>query len=525
MADDTPSDTPAQAPPPAVAGDGPEALEAPGEVTTTVTTTTQAKTKPVAPRDDLVTTRHTLKVGRKSLHYTARAGRIVLRDEVTEDGVFRGLKPRAEMFVTAYALDETDPTTRPIAFVFNGGPGSASIWLHMGLLGPRRVLMGDVGDLAPPPYGLADNPQSLLTECDLVFIDPVSTGYSRAVEGGKAGEYHGFTKDVESIGQLINLWVTREKRWLSPKFVIGESYGTLRGTALTEHLQSRYGMMLNGLVLISSVLDLASIDFEKQRNDRAHALYLPFYAATAHLHGKHGRRSRDSVVAEAQAYADRDYPYVLSQGARLPAKERAEAVATIARLAGLSEDYVDRADLRIEHWRYFGELLRDQRLTVGRLDSRFTGPAASAIAEEMDADPFFDASDGAYTAAFNHYIRDELDYVNDLPYQRLAEEVHPWSYKEFEGRPIDVSPQLERAMRKNPHLLVHVAFGVYDGATPPAAAEQVLALLRLPEHLRANIEKCYYDAGHMMYVHEESRLKQSADLAGFVRRASRLTTP
>ncbi len=494
----------------------------PGLVTATSTSTTTTTTSGPAPTDSLVSTRHTVEAGGGILAYTATAGRIVLREETFRDGVFEDPVAKAEVFVTAYTLDDADPGERPVAFVFNGGPGSASVWLHLGLLGPRRVIAGDAGRPAPPPGGLVDNPETLLAHTDLVFIDPMSTGYTRAVAGQKPGAYHGYAADIESIGELIRLWTSRNGRWLSPKFVIGESYGTLRGAALTEHLQRRHGMYLNGLVLISSVLDLASIDFEKQRNDRAHLLYLPFYAATAHLHGKHPGRTRDEVVAEAQAYADRDYPWVLARGARLTEAERADAVATLARLTGLSADYVDRADLRIEHWRYFGELLRDQRLTVGRLDSRFTGPAGSAIAEEMDADPSMDAVDGPFTAAINHYLRAELAYASDLPYERISERVQPWSYAEFEGRPIDVSPLLERALRQNPHLRVHVSFGVYDGATPPAAAEQVLALLRLPEELRGNIEKAYYDAGHMMYVHEESRIRQSADLAAFITRASRV---
>jgi carboxypeptidase C (cathepsin A) len=306
---------------------------------------------------------------------------------------------------------------------------------------------------------------------------------------------------------------------MSPKFVAGESYGTTRGAALAEHLQTRYGMYLNGLILISSVLDFASLDFENQRNDRAHAMYLPTYAAVAHYHGKHGRRSLQSVLAEAEEYASRDYPWVLGRGDRLTAKERAAATKKLAALTGLSEDYVDRADLRIEHWRFFGELLRDERRTVGRLDARFTGPMASAIAEEMDADPSHDAIAGPYAAAFNHYVRDELGYENDLPYEQISRRVNPWSWKDFEGRPIDVTPKLERAMRANPHLQVHVAYGYYDGATPHFAAEDVIAHLRLPDELRANIEHRYYEAGHMMYVHEPSRLQQSKDLADFVTRA------
>jgi carboxypeptidase C (cathepsin A) len=483
-----------------------------------------ATSKPAEPTDDLVSTRHRLKVGRRTLDYTATTGRVVLREEVYEDGVFVGHQAKAEISMTTYVVDRapdaTGPNTRPVTFAFNGGPGSSSVWLHLGLLGPRRVVMGDAGDLRPPPYALTDNHESLLAESDLVLIDPVSTGYSRAVEGTKPEPFHGYQGDIDSIAELIRLWTSRHERWLSPKLLLGESYGTLRGAALVDKLQSRYGMYVNGLVLISSVLDLSSIDFENQRNDRAHALYLPTYAAIAHYHGKLGRGSLQKAVRDAEDYAARDYPWVLAQGSRLSAKDRAAAVRTLASLTGLSPDYVDRADLRIEHWRFFGELLRDRRQTAGRIDGRFVGPAASGIAEHMDADASMDAISGPYSTAYNHYVRHELRYENDLPYEQISSRVHPWSFKDFEGRPIDVSPQLERAMRANPHLKVHVAYGYYDGATPHYAAEDVLAHLQIPDELRANIEHAYYEAGHMMYVHEPSRRQQSQDLADFVRRCS-----
>jgi carboxypeptidase C (cathepsin A) len=479
-----------------------------------------AEPPPVPPKDDLVTTRHTLKVGRRTLRYTATAGRIVLREEVFEDGVFKGHKAKAELGVTSYVLDAPSGSNRPVTFAFNGGPGSSSVWLHLGLLGPRRVDSGDVGHLTPPPYGLVDNTETLLAVSDLVFIDPVSTGYSRAVEGGKPKDYHGFKADIESVGELIRLWTTRHNRWLSPKFIAGESYGTIRAAALAEHLQTRHGLYASGIMLISSVLDLATVDFEF-RNDRAHVDYLPTYAATAHYHGKHGRKSLKTVLAEAEEYAARDYPWALSRGSRLTAAERAEHVSRLAALIGLSEEYVDRADLRVEHVRFFTELLRDQGLAVGRLDARFTGPLVRGNAETWDADPSMDAISGSYAAAWNHYVRDELGYSNDLPYAQISELASTeWSFKEFEGKPVDVSSQLARALRGNPHLKVHIAYGYHDGATPYHGAQDVVAHLEVPESLRANIEHAYYEAGHMMYVHEPSRLQQSQDLASFVTRSS-----
>ncbi len=488
-----------------------------GETTERSESTPQAS--PV--KDDVVTTRHTLKVGRKTLRYTATAGRVVLREEVYEDDVFKGHEAKAEVFLTSYVLDQpASAGPRPVTFAFNGGPGSSSVWLHLGLLGPRRVDMGDVGDLKAPPYAMADNPESLLAVSDLVFIDPVSTGFSRAVEGTKPKEYHGYSGDIESIAEVIRMWTTRNERWMSAKFLAGESYGTLRAAGLADHLQSRYGMYLNGIMLISTVLDMGSIGLQEQDNDRAFVNFLPTYAAVAHYHGKHGRKALRTVLNEAEEYCARDYPWVLSRGRRLTSAQRAEAVAKVAGLTGLSPQWVDRADLRIEHLRFFTELLRDQGLVVGRLDSRFTGPVAGGNDEKMEADPSHDAISGPYAAAWNHHVRAELGYSSDLHYEQISRRVHPWSYADFEGRPVDAAPRLARAMRANSHLLVQVAYGWFDGATPYYAAQEVLEHLGIPEALHHNIEHRYYDGGHMMYVHEPSRRKQSADLADFVTRAA-----
>ena len=379
--------------------------------------------------------------------------------------------------------------------------------------------MGDVGDLLPPPYELADNPESLLAGQRPGLHRP---GVDRLLPRGR-GQQAGAVPRLPGRHRVRrradpDLDVARNKRWMSPKFVAGESYGTLRGAALAEHLQSRHGMYLNGLILISSVLDLSSLDFEKQRNDRAHALYLPTYAAIAHYHGKVKRRSLRALVKEAEEYAAGDYPAVLREGNRLTAKERAAAVRKLASLTGLSRGLrrprrpADRALalLRRAAARRAAHggtprrpVQRSDGLRHRREHGRRPGPRRDR---------------GPYAAAFNHYVREELGFESDLPYEQISRRVHPWSYKDFEGRPIDVTPKLERAMRQNPHLRVHVAYGYYDGATPHFAAEDVVAHLNLPDELRANIEHAYYEAGHMMYVHEPTRRQQSRDLAAFVTR-------
>jgi carboxypeptidase C (cathepsin A) len=472
------------------------------------------------PADDLVTTSHSLTIRRRKLNYTATTGRVVLRREVVTDGKVDGHLPKAEVFITAYTLDGADPAQRPVTFAFNGGPGSASVWLHLGVLGPRRIVSGDAGRPVGPPYSLVDNPETLLAHSDLVFIDPVGTGLSRAVKGEKSADFHGFTPDLESVAEVIRLWTTRNGRWLSPKFLAGESYGTTRAAGLAEHLRNRHGMYLNGLILISAVLDFGTVMFTAG-NDLPYSLYLPSYAAIAHHHGLHGKKPLSEVLAEAEGFASKDYPWALARGTRMTAEERASVVTRLAALTGLSEDYVDRVNLRVEHIRFFTELLRHRKRTVGRLDGRFTGWEADYAREHMGDDPAAAAIQGAYTAGINHLLRVELGYPNDLPYEVLSGEVfRQWSYKEFENAHVAVSDKLATAMRTNPALKVHVASGYLDGATPYYATEHTLASLPIPDELRENIEVRHYEAGHMMYVHEESRIQQSKDIADFVRAAS-----
>jgi carboxypeptidase C (cathepsin A) len=467
------------------------------------------------PADDLVTTTHVLPLDGGDIRYTAVTGRIVLRQEGHTDDTFDGVKPRAEVFVTAYTADGHSAATRPVTFAFNGGPGSSSAWLHLGLLGPRRVMMGDAGSLLPPPYSLTGNGETLLRHSDLVFIDPVSTGFSRVIKGEKPQDFHGYAGDLESVGEVIRLWTSRNGRWMSPKYLCGESYGAMRAAGLARHLQERCGMYLNGVILISAYLDGGTSHFAGS-NDAPYAMYLPTYAAVAHYHGRHGDRPLPEVLAEAEDYASQGYLWALARGSRLTASERQAAVARVAALTGLTEDYVDRVDLRPEHVRFLTELLRGERRTVGRLDGRFTGWDAHYGREQWTSDPSIDAILGPYTAALNHYVRAELDYQSDLPYEVLTDRVQPWSFKEFEGQHVHVVDKLAEAMRANPHMRVHVACGYYDAATPYYAAAHTMAHLAIPAELHGNIEFAHYEAGHMMYVHEPSRLAQSAHLAAFV---------
>jgi carboxypeptidase C (cathepsin A) len=472
------------------------------------------------PSDVLVETRHTVSTTEGELSYTARTGRIVIREEELKDDVFAGWTARGELAVTAYTLDGEDGAPdrdRPITFVFNGGPGSSSVWLHLGVLGPRIADAGEPNEPTPPPYVLKDNPETLLRASDLVFIDPMSTGWSRAVEGGKPKDFHGWKKDVEQVAELIRLWCTREDRWMSPKYLIGESYGTIRAVAVAERLWSTHMMAFNGLVLVSSVLDFGSQDFTYHRSDEACANFLPTYAAIAHFHGRHEGRSLTEVVTEAQEYAVDRYRWALGQGARLTAEERQGVVATVARMTGLSEAYVDRADLRIEHVRFCTELLRDRGLAVGRIDGRFTGPLHFGNAETWDADPSIDAIVGPYAAVMHHYLRAELGSDLDLPYEVFANQVKEWSYQEFEGRPINVSDKLERLMRANPHLRVRVEYGYYDLATPFGAAQDMVAHLRLTPEQRERIEHDWFETGHMPYLHAASRVREAEGIAAFVR--------
>ncbi len=472
-------------------------------------------------KDNIVETKHSLVLGGKEIKYTATTGTMVLREEtIDREKESEGEKPKAEFFFVAYTKDEvSDKTKRPLTFSYNGGPGSSSVWLHLGLLGPRRVMMGDAGNLLPPPFGISDNEFSLLDQTDLVFIDPVSTGYSRPVEGQKAKEFHGFKKDIESVGDFIRLYTTRYGRWFSPKFLAGESYGTTRSAGLSGYLQERHGLYLNGIMLISAVLDFSTLEFEPG-NDLPFVLFLPSYAATAFYHGKvNTRRPIRKFLDEVEKFAAGEYAQALAKGAALSKRQQTLVAEKLAHFTGLSQEYIEQTNLRPVIFRFCKQLLRDKRRTVGRLDSRFLGMDRDAAGEVWESDPSMDAILGPYTAALYDYVRNDLKFESDLPYEILNGKVWPWSYADHENRFVNVAETLRHAMCVNPHLKVHVANGFFDLATPYFATQYTFNRLGLEKELQGHISMSYYEAGHMMYVHAPSIKLLKENLANFIQSA------
>lgn len=471
----------------------------------------QEKKTPAAPEEKMVQTKHSVRIGGQEIKYTATTGTILLK---LEDGT-----PKASIFYVAYTKDDvSDLTRRPVTFTFNGGPGSASIWLHLGAFGPKRVEMGDAGALLPPPYKLVDNEYSMLDVTDLVFIDPVSTGYSRAVPGESPAQYHGIQPDIQSVADFIRLYATRNRRWTSPKFLAGESYGTTRAAGLSGYLQQHYGMYLNGIILISSILNFQTAEFNRG-NDLPYILYLPSYTAIAWYHKKLAADLQGDLhkaIDESRNFAAHEYTDALMAGDTLPAAKRTEVVRKLSRLTGLSAEFVDHCDMRIDLERFDKELLRSERRTVGRLDGRFTGIDQDAAGSEPDYDPSMAAIIGPYTAAFHDYVRGDLKFESDLFYEFLTGRVRPWSFEPYENRYVNVAETLRSAMTQNPFLRVFVGKGYYDLATPFFAADYTFDHLGLDPSLRAHVTGDYFEAGHMMYIHLSSLAKLKKDLAEFI---------
>jgi carboxypeptidase C (cathepsin A) len=438
------------------------------------------------------------------VEYTATAGMLPLKNEFGET--------EAGIFFVAYTKDGVaDPATRPLMFSFNGGPGSSSVWLHLGAVGPKRVKMLPNGDMPEPPFELVNNPETWLEHTDLVFIDPVGTGYSRPAkkDGGKA--YWSLEGDVKSFGEFIRLYLSRYKRWASPLYLVGESYGTTRAAGISGSLINQ-GIAFKGIVLVSSILNFQTTRFTKG-NDLPSILFLPTYTATAWFHKKlPGERSLKDALRDAESFASNEYTLALSKGDRLTAEERVATAERLSSLTGLSADYIESTDLRINIHRFCKELLRSEKRTVGRLDSRFKGIDETAATENPEHDPSMTLLMAPYTSMINDYLRRSLGYETDVPYYVFnPEELYKsWSYGDAgKGFP-DTSEALRSAISKNPYMKVFVASGYYDLATPYFATEYTLAHLGLDPSLRKNISTGYYEAGHMMYIDTNclSQLKQ-----------------
>ena len=454
-----------------------------------------------------VVTKHSL----GAMKYTATAGRMPVFNEKNEID--------AQVFYIAYVRDGVrGKERRPVTFVFNGGPGSPAVWLHLGAVGPKRAKLTADGFMPKGPYRLEDNPSTWLDESDLVFIDPVGTGFSRAKDEETSKKAWSLTGDIESVGEFIRLWLVRNERWASPLFLAGESYGTTRAAGLAGHLVDR-GVGFNGIVLISSILNFQTARFV-QGNDLPYVLFLPTYAAAAWYHKKLDKSfsSLQKTVEHARKFAGGPYAAALMKGDDLSKRDYNQMVKEVSRITGLKESYVDARNLRIQIQGFCKELLRDQKRTVGRLDSRFKGINKHVVGEEFDHDPSMSAIMPPYYACFNDYVRTKLGYKTDLVYEVFKGIKSPWDWGSAgEGHP-DTSEALRKALSKNPHMKVLVCSGFYDLATPFFATEYTLAHMGLDPEVADNVSVGEYPAGHMMYIHEPSLKKFKADCVGFIRK-------
>lgn len=470
--------------------------------------------KPEDKSEKKTQTDHSLTLNGQKFDFTATAGLLSLKDG---EG-----KVTADIFYIAYTKKGVaDPASRPLTFSFNGGPGSSSVWMHLGLLGPKRVKLRDDGFAVPPPYQLVENDFSLLDETDLVFIDPVGTGYSRASKPEEAKNFYGVNEDARSIGEFIRLYITKNTRWPSPKFLIGESYGTTRAAALSGELLRTHRMNLNGIMLVSTVLNFQTI-WGAEGNDLPFVLFLPSFTATAWYHQKLPadlqKKPLAEVLQESEKFTSGDYNQALLLGASLPAQQRAAVVKQMARFTGLSESFVAASDLRVSLSRFNAELLREKRLVTGRFDSRYTSYMRDRLGNEAERDPSADAVFSAFASTFNHYVRHDLKFEDDRPYNILGG-VGKWNW-DAENQFANVSEILAESMTANPFLKVHVSNGFYDMATPYYAARYTFSHLNIHPELMKNITQDDYTAGHMMYLNLPDLKKQKEDLAKFIRAAS-----
>ena len=475
------------------------------------------------PREESSVTERTIRIGAQAIAYRATAATMLLRND---SGA-----PIGSLYYTAYTRTDVgaDRSRRPLAFVYNGGPGSASAWLHMGAFGPRRVVVNDPSATPPAPYQIVDNASSLIDVADLVFIDPIGTGFSRPVGRGRGSDFWGIDEDAASLAQFIYAYVSRNGRWNSPKYLIGESYGTTRSAVLVNRLQSREGMDFNGVVLISSILDFETTAFFPG-HDISYVLYLPSYAATAAFHGLIPRPANlTTFLDEVRRFAMNEYLDALNKGASLGGDEMAAVRRRLAGYTGLSEEYLTRANLRVSLRQWMAELNRARGQNTGRLDSRYTGPMRNLLTETGEGDPQSSAVTGAYTAAINQYLRDELRFGGDQRYSLSGGVQWNWN-RAAAGGPGGgggrmmtpyVAGDLAQALVANQNLRVEVENGYYDMATPFFGTEYTMDHLGVSAEVRGRVTMKYYEAGHMMYLREPDLAALKNNVAQFITSTSR----
>ncbi|HZS47291.1 MAG TPA: peptidase S10 [Blastocatellia bacterium] len=471
----------------------------------------QRAARPLISDEAPVVTQHSIMLHGKELKYTATTGYIPIKNRQTGES-------EAHMFFVAYTVDGAPKESRPVTFAFNGGPGSASVFVHMGAMGPKRVKMLDDGAMPPPPYQLEDNQNTWLDQTDLVFIDAIGTGYSRPDRPDLGAKFWGVRGDIEAFGEFVRMYITHYQRWASPLFIAGESYGTTRAAGLAGYLVDN-GIAVNGVVLISTVLNFQTIRFGVG-NDLPYVLFLPTYTAAAWYHHKLPADLQGNLkktLDEVRKWAETDYTVALQKGDKLTPVERTAVIEKLNRYTGLDKDYIDKSNLRIEIFHFDTELLRDEKRTVGRLDSRFKGYNASNIAERPDFDPANTALNPPYDQTFNNYVHNDLGFKSDLDYV-LSGGIGRWDYGIDQGY-ADTSQMLRSAFAKNPYLKVHVVCGYYDLATPFFAAEYTMNHMGVDPSLKKNITFSYYEAGHMVYIDQKAHAQLKKEVSGFIQDA------